>query len=49
MEPRFQEISDRNGRRIDLLVGSLEEAGIKDVEILVLVSYFDLGCFSILS
>lgn len=39
MEPRRQRIFDSNDRRIDVLVGSLEEAGIKDNETLVLVSY----------
>lgn len=37
--PEMQRIFDSNDRRIDLLVGSLEDAGIRDNETFILVSY----------
>lgn len=40
MEPGFQEVYDCSGRRIDLLFGSLEEAGIKCGWKLIVVCYF---------
>lgn len=37
----MQRILDSNDRRIDLLVGPLKDAGIRDNKTLTLVSYFD--------